>query len=743
MFLSNYSLLAYSKRIHNSCSLPYLYFSILLLFAMSFLYLWPFLLEPIRFATLKGDVFHNIYTWERNLSNICNGYTPQTTTILFPEMYSGLFAELDLANTFIYSILGLVISDQLFRYGILVFLAYFMTGSVVYAITCLLGEKQFALVAACLAAFISYRFEHIPHVQIIAAQWFLVSLYLFLHFLYRGGSIVLALFLLSQLFLFAGPSYNLLVLLVALPILLFSIVLRLKIAHLRRRLSMTAGATLLAAAVVSPLWYPYFTLFKQGLHRTTQENLAFKLDLTWFLVAPRSNLLYGSSLDGIQHVASANPVSEISLLFPGVLASILFCLTIRVFIPLKIQLRPCGTHVSSPLPSYLMARVFTIIGLIFLFLSLGNPITWNGQAIAQNPLFLLASSTPVLSATRYIAHFGYVAIIFFSIASVLVLGSLVRNRSIFSNSLLSFILASIIFIENFPNPGKYPLPDTTFSPRPPKAYQFLAKLPARSGAVFLPLPTRINSSDPLFGHQFEYMLRASFHRLWMVNGITGFFPQSLFKTMEAFRNFPSIYSFKYARDIGLQFIILDHRAPEFERIHVDRLINYKDTISPIYSDDQYTIFHVEPEGVDRVLTNTFHLPSDRLAYKLLALRGPSTVRASDIATFEIDIMNSGQDPWPEKALSETGGPYGRIFLGVESWIDTHSNQRAKSDKGVTITSRSALPYDIFPGEKVTLQFIVETPKESGVYYLNHGLVIEGIRWIHDTEARPLPVTVES
>jgi hypothetical protein len=546
---------------------------------LAFVALHPIKAMPDIVTFIGGDVFHTTWTFNRNIFNVLSLRSPFNPSIMFPDAYSSFYSELIIGDTLFYAVAYLFSGSDTVSYVFVYFCSIVLSSLFAYKTARFLGAQPASSgVAGIAIGFSSYHYWQIGHVQILTLFWVLAPAYLIMTYLADGRRGRLYCLLALSVPLFAGPSYNLVTFgFFTAAILLASFL------HMPRNSEMWKRASLIcctfAAAIVVniPIWHEYFILYKMGNIRDAAHNDMYKVDLAWFAIPSNMSALYGPFQARMASIFKMQP--HTNGLFPG-FATLAF---------LALSLSAVKRIRASSIDTVRLAalRALVVLAFFLLLLSLGLVISWNGHRIAPNYVFKLVALTPFLKATRYIAHFSYPAMCAAAIAAAVVLSRTCKGRW---EVVIASVLGLAIMIETDP---VFSTSNRSVDPPPPAVYEFLATLEPGAGVIFLPFPDRIDGSDPVFNHQFDYMRYAHLHSLWMANGTTGFFPSSYVKAVSSFRLFPSPSAYQWISDTGLKYIVLDRGAPNFDRLQRAEFNFDCAALKTVYDDAGYAVLRVD------------------------------------------------------------------------------------------------------------------------------------------------------
>lgn len=538
---------------------------------------------------MGGDVYHNLWIWGRNLSNVMAGVSPYTPNIFFPDPMSSFYSEMEIGNSMLYGLLTLIGLHPIQSYLAIVILSFALTGIMVAMISRRLGALTGgAIVGGAIAAFASYRYSQLAHVQLLTTFWALIPLYFSLAYLMVGKQRDLVIAFIMHIPILCGLSYNLIGLILLETGIFLAFVLNGGIdkKQLWKRSLSLVLAVALAGLLTTPFWLGYLTLFKNGLSRDHNTLVSYSIDISSFFTPFNGNFIYGYVLDWI-NATGQQPVSH-HFGFLGFVASYFLGITFfSRFLPLKqLSSGSCADFLS-------FQRAIKWTGVTMLALSLGDVVAWHKLYVLPNPVFKLGEITHLISATRYIAHYAYFGIVAISI----IVGY--RVSYIFScyKPIIRFGLhigiAIVVILENFTiyATDVNRLPNKLMSV--PQIYRQLATLPVGKGMVFLPLPTFQNDADLTYRRQYEYMLFSQYHRLSMFNGISGFFSPLYTQGLSLLSEFPNLPALNFILKNHIDYLVYDKhsgRTMDFSKEKVDSVC--VNSLTSIYMDTEYELFQV-------------------------------------------------------------------------------------------------------------------------------------------------------
>lgn len=639
MLLSKNTFLRFPKAWKNDLGLIALFF-----FFVTILVLAPAIYRPSIFQVMGGDAYHNLWIWGRNVSNVMAGSAPYAPNIFFPDPLSSFYSEMEVGNSLLYGLLSAIGLHPIRSYLVIVIMAFALTGIMVALIARRLGASTTAaILGGSIAAFTSYRYNHLSHVQALATYWMLIPLYFSLSYLLDGRRRDLVLAGIAHLPVLCGPSYNLIALFLLECGIFLAFVLNGALdARLRwRRAGSFVLSVAFAALLTIPFWLGYLELFRKGYARVHSDTFSYAIDLSGFFLPPNSSLIYGYMSDWIE--ATGQQRLSMNAFFIGFIA-------LGLIVMALFRRQP----VTSVVPANATNRfrylfVMQWVGIVMLALSLGEVVLWNKLYIVPNPIFKIGESMYLLSATRYIAHYAYFGVVAFSIVVACRFSELPSNLRKATRSKLHIALAIFVVLENFvlyaPHLRRFPVSLS----EPPPVYKQLAKLPSGKGVVFLPLPTQVSNEDDAFQRQYQYIFNAQHHRLAMFNGLAGFFPPHYTQGLGLMAEFPNLPGLNFILKNQIDYVVHDKHSGRAMDFSEDKMKLLCGALLSVYSDSDYEVFQI-----DRVRGMACVAKAGSSALAQWVFRA-STGTPHQIGRFDSSIMAMVSNPGDQGALAF--GPY--------------------------------------------------------------------------------------
>jgi hypothetical protein len=474
-----------------------------LYFALTLAFTYPLVLRPQSANRLDSpDALLNswIVSW-------CLYQLPRDplhlfdANIFYPEKGALALSENLLTGALLVSPAALFSSSPVFLFNAALLAAFVTSGYAAFLLAHdLTGSRLAAALAGILFAFAPYRFAHIPHLQLQLAFGIPLSLY-FARRILRGGSglgPVMGLAVSIPL-TFGSSIYYSIYGATAVPVL---VLFGTPAVRADRRLGTIARLGLAAAAgtfMTLPLALPYWSKLSSGMERSLETASEF-------------------SATGVDYVSSFSrlhgflPKSS-EPLFPG-------------FVAIGLAAAALVTSSKERRPAW----VWIAVAMVGVALSFGPSLG----------LFsLLYEIFPPYRALRVPSRAG---ILFLLSVSMLAALGLSRIRRIAVRVALVAIAAAECC--------SVPLPLRMEAPKLPPIYRHLEAVEEEGALLELPLPPPERFQDNAV-----YVFRSAAHRRSLVNGYSGFVPETYRETYELLRARPISEGLRRLSRQGVRFIL--------------------------------------------------------------------------------------------------------------------------------------------------------------------------------------------
>ena len=376
------------------------------------------------------------------------------------------------------------------------------------------------LVAGVIFAFVPYRFEHYMHMELQWTMWIPWSFWAFHRTLEtRRWTFALLTGLFVSLQMLSSIYYGafLVVLLGAVTaIVLIAMPLRQVPAAVIR----LAPAAVVVAVLCGAYAVPYLQTKQAVGGRGVPEIMQFSARPSNYLVATPDNVIYGRVF-----ASRGRPERR---LFPGTLAVVLAIG--------GLFLRPSSKYVTTI--AYLLAMVLAYE------MSLG---------LSGYSYRFLFDHVQVFQGFRAVARLGIFVVFFLGVLAAFGYAALASARGM-PRRLLLCVTVVILILEY----RVRPLALIRYPNEPPPLYAWLAQQP-RGVVAELPVPEHLPGSDP----RTAYL--SIFHWQPIVNGYSGYVPQSYLDRIRQLQHFPDEQAMARLRRDGVRYVVV-HLA-EYDRDH--------------------------------------------------------------------------------------------------------------------------------------------------------------------------------
>ena len=375
----------------------------------------------------------------------------------------------------------------------------------------LTGSPGAGLVAGVIFAFVPYRFEHYMHMEMQWTMWIPWSFWAFHRTLEtRRWMFAILTGLFVSLQMLSSIYYG-----VFLIVLLGAVTLVVLIATPLRQVPAAVVKLAPAAVVVAVLCgayaVPYLQTKKSVGGRGEREIMLYSARPSSYLVATPDNVIYGRAFAG-----RGRPERR---LFPGTLAVVL-AIT-------GLFMRPQSKHPATI--AYLLAMVLAYE------MSLG---------LSGYSYRFLFDRVPVFQGFRAVARLGIFVVFFLAVLAAFGYAALAASRGMPRRVLLCLTVAVLLLEYRV-----RPLALIRYPNEPPPLYAWLAQQP-RGVVAELPMPEHLPGSDP----RTAYL--STFHWQPIVNGYSGYAPQSYLDRIHDLRNFPDEQAMRRLGRDGVRYLVV-------------------------------------------------------------------------------------------------------------------------------------------------------------------------------------------
>lgn len=528
----------------------------ILFLALSVAMLYPLSFQLATHARDAGDPLLNtwILAWvTRTLFldpiNLYHG------NIFYPFPYSLTFSEILVGSLPITAPVIWLTGNPLLAHNILMLLSFALSGLGAYLLTDYLTRSRAAgIVAGVIYAFAPYRFAQLGHVQILTAQGFPFAI-LFCFLILRRRSWI-AFFGFASAFVLQALSSFYYGLFLAVAMAIFALYVALfERGEVTRALIVRSAITCTAIAVVIlPFALSYFKSQQfYGFTRALVEVQDLSASLTDYLVAPPSNLLYGTLTAPL---TSQSKWPGEHYLFTGVVPVALAVTGLFVWRGRARQDRWPHCRVAACRSQ----AFFLLLGGLSIILSFGPELRFgDGPTRVPLPYLILYHFVPGFKGLRVPARFDVLVMLALAVLAGYGIARLVgywqRCGAGGARQAGVAAAASAVILVEFASLPVRAVPVET-GDQVPAVYRWLAGQPIEIPVMELP------ADDPADNFWYEYF--SVYHWRRIVNGHSGFVPEDFWITVDQTRDFPSKGAIDRLRFIGVGLVIVhaDRYAPD-------------------------------------------------------------------------------------------------------------------------------------------------------------------------------------
>jgi len=371
----------------------------------------------------------------------------------------------------------------------------------------LTGRLPAAVLSGVVFAFLPFRFDHFPQLQLQQAQWIPLAVWA-VHRIVREGRIR------------AGIGLGVAVAAQLMSCMYYGIFLMLYLAVFggclllwrlrswRRWMPGMVAAVLTAIVLFAPAAKAYLEARTVVGERGRQENVSYSATIDNYAAAPDKNWVYGwtsKRFGGLERN-----------LFPGIVA--LALTAVALWPPL-----------SAVRLTYAIALAFAV-DLTLGFNGLSYPLLYKFVSPVR------ALRIPALA----------VIVVGFSLAVLAGFGAARLRRGA-----LTAVMVALVMLES----ASLPMPLTTIPTDPPAIYNELLRDNAgRPASTIVELPIDYTRS----GHYEDqiYMYYSTFHWQKLVNGYSGFFPPAYLEAAALMRTFPDARSLAALKSRDVRYVVI-------------------------------------------------------------------------------------------------------------------------------------------------------------------------------------------
>jgi hypothetical protein len=431
--------------------------------------------------------------------------------IFAPERWTLAYSETLLAPAVVAAPLLWMGMSRILVYNI-VFLAGFIFSGVGTALLVrhLTRNNGAALVAGVIFAYLPFRFDHYPQLQLQHAQWIPLALWAFHRVMSNGrlrDGLWLGAFVVGQVL--SCMYYG--VFLASYLVVVGGALMLSHVPVARTRLAALAAGVVLAVVVLAPVGRAYLGAREVVGERGAGENVSLSARWRNYLATPASNRIYGWS--------AARFGAPERKLFPGLVAMALAAVALW--------------------PPWSAVRVAYALGLGFavnLTLGFNAPLY---RFLYEHAAPFRALRIPALAVI--LVGFSLAVLAGFGVARVTA-----GMKSARARALLALVFGAAALAEGCSTPVHL----TAIPETPPAIYADLLRHVGDSPAA------TIVEVPMLIGWDQMYMYYSTFHWQTLLNGYSGFFPPSYLQLVGAMRGFPDTRSLDALRVRGARYALI-------------------------------------------------------------------------------------------------------------------------------------------------------------------------------------------
>jgi hypothetical protein len=431
--------------------------------------------------------------------------------IFWPERWTLAYSETLLAPSAVATPLLWMGVNRVLVYN-LVFLSGFILSGTFAALLVrrLTASLPAAVVAGITFAFLPFRFDHYPQLQLQQAQWIPLALWAYHRVLEKGrlsDGVLLGGSVACQLL--SCMYYG--VYLASYLVVVGSALLFAYVAFDRVRLRAIALAIVVAVGLFAPAGRAYIEAHGVVGERTAVEIASRSATWRHYLAAPKNNRLLGWS--------AARFGAEERNLFPGVIAVAL-----------------TATALWPPLSAIRLAYAAGLAWGMTLVFGLNAP---TYRALYEYVPPFRALRIPALAVI--LAGFSLSVLAGFGFARIAR-----RFKQPHTAAVMAAAAGLGILVESWPAP----MPLAPIADAPPAVYSgLLADVGSSPAVPIVEIPVMVGGDQ-------TYMYYSTFHRQRLLNGYSGFFPPSYLRLAAAMRGFPDADSLHTLRTRGARYALV-------------------------------------------------------------------------------------------------------------------------------------------------------------------------------------------
>lgn len=547
------------------------YLVVVLVFTLlAFVYTRPLIADPGgEVLGGGGDTYLNLFiiSWVSH-SIVTNPTNMFNTPMDYPNPWTLCYSDPQIMNSIIaLPVLGLS-GSIVWAYSFVIIFSFVLSGFAMFLLADhLIRDKLAALAAGIIFAFPMFKLSHIAHSNLLATGFIPLALLCLHLFTERRKPVWAFLFAASTVatFLCSWAYGFFLSFAVFVYLAVFALLKRKRIAALSggkvtraeravmvKSVAWFVAAVIVAGLVLLPFVLPYLRLQKNDptFIRGKLEVSNYSPDVQDLLVAPENNFVWGASTGGLRSNTVARGGTAERSLFPGLLPLVF---TIAGFAYLIIKRKE-----RDDLALYFYPVLLVLAALLML----GTPLYIFGHKFqVPMPYDILYKLFPGFKAIRTPGRMIVIALAALSLLAGFGV-KWVREKLKGKTSIaVALLIAVLLFVELMP--GSMLTAKVAGKDQFPAVYKWLETQKRGTPTAVLPFPAYDPASPDVFNKSeffvFEpprlYYDTASWQPL--VNGFSGFIPQTYYGAVKETMNFPDDASLNYLKGLNARLLIVE------------------------------------------------------------------------------------------------------------------------------------------------------------------------------------------
>jgi hypothetical protein len=478
--------------------------------------------------------------------------------IYYPNHDTMAYSDNQLSTALIASPLLAITHNPMQTANYMLIFNFFLSALGAYLLTNHLTRNRIAAFAAgVMFAFAAPRLAQVMHLQLSTAGWIPLCLLFLTRYTEKGrwyDAALTGLFLVVQTL--ATWYYGIMLTIAILLFLLVRVIMRRKTFTLKWASSLLL-VLLLAVGIITPFAIPYLQIHSSDprFTRSVKEVDMFSADVTDFATASQQNWLWGSLTAGLRKGTAKRGGPTERSLFPGLLP-----LVLGISGAVVLFLKGEGEE-------RFQVRYYVALGGLAVVLCLGTRLHFFGHSVnLPMPYDLFYYVFPGFKVLRVPARFIVLVLLALSVLSAYAIKAgltwLGKRKSVTLAGLVALGIVGLLLLDLMSVPLSM---HKVVSARDfPPVYTWLEQQPGDAPTAELPL-AMYNPETFSAGLQYERTwlerepMRTYFSTLhWkrLLNGYSGFIPDSYYEAVLATAGFPSTESIAWLKATGIQYVIV-------------------------------------------------------------------------------------------------------------------------------------------------------------------------------------------